>query len=917
MHSDTQEIRKRLGVFAAKWSVYDGTEKSGAQEFLNDLLGCYGQSIHAGDEKGPRFEDQKEGKFRDLYWPGVCIIEMKAPKETPRLTKHRKQLLDYWRNSADPEAGVPTPEFAVLCSFRKIEVWQPGKFPTDPRLTLDLIELEERPEVLAFLAGEEPTFAGGRAELTRDAVTKLAELYQNVRERKAAPPLAMRDFVLQCVWCMFAEDLGQLPGNLFSRIVGDLIASEGKRSSADDLGGLFEVLNKPGKERPTAGIYAGARYVNGGLFSVPAHLHLHQHELELLRDAAKCDWGQVEPSIFGSLLEAGLGHDNQWKFGAHYTHVADIQKIVQPTIVQPWTERIESIETLEQAAEAQNDLLNYVVLDPACGSGNFLYVAYREIKRLERRLHEVEAALRVEAGLKPQQQAMSYYPLKNIKGIEVEPFAVALARVTLWMGHKLAVDELDLNEPTLPLGDLSGIRQADALVVEWPRADAIIGNPPFHGSQNVRGVLGDEYVEWLKKEFGIGIKDLCVYWFRKAYDRLEPGKRAGLVGTNSISQNRARSESLEYIVDNGGVITDAVSTQVWPGEAKVHVSIANWIKEPYEPVTRFMLDGVEVEGITTSLREGMDSIAPVKLGANKGRCYQGPIPAGDGFVLTRDEARHLMSGDEPLYRAVIRPYVVGDDITSDVNQSPTRFIIDFAYMSLEEARQFPAAIEHVERTVKPVRAKNNREAYRKYWWRFAEARRGMRDALDGLNRYIVGTATGKRTLFTWVDALTCPSNATNVFAFEDDFAIGVLTSMAHSEWARARSSTLKGDIRYTPTTAFATFPWPQPNDAQREAIATASRAVYALRSELCRQRQIGLTKLYNQLDEGAFQDLRELHKSLDEAVAAAYGWPKSIAQNPEETNARLLALNLAIDAGDVEYRPFDYLDAEESKNEPR
>lgn len=912
MHPDSQEIRKRLGVFAAKWSVYDGTEKSGAQEFLNDLLGCYGQSIHAGDEKGPRFEDQKDGKFRDLYWPGVCIIEMKAPKEADKLSKHRQQALDYWQASADLEAGIPAPPFVVLCAFRRFEIWEPGKFPNAPRLALDLIELEERPEVLMFLAGEEPSFTGGRAELTRDAVTRLAELYQSLRERKAAPPLATRDFVLQCVWCMFAEDLEQLPGNLFSRIVGDLIASEGKRSSADDLGGLFEVLNKPGKERPAAGIYAGARYVNGGLFSVPAHLHLHQHELELLREAAKCDWGQVEPSIFGSLLEAGLGHDNQWKFGAHYTHVADIQKIVQPTIVQPWNERIESIETLAQAAEAQNDLLNYVVLDPACGSGNFLYIAYREIKRLERKLHEVEAALRVEAGLKPQQQAMSYYPLKNIKGIEVEPFAVALARVTLWMGHKLAVDELDLNEPTLPLGDLSGIRQADALVVEWPRADAIIGNPPFHGSQNVRSVLGDEYVEWLKKEFGIGIKDLCVYWFRKAHDRLEPGKRAGLVGTNSISQNRARSESLEYIVEHGGVITDAVSTQVWPGEANVHVSVANWIKEPHEPVQRFVLDGVEVEGVTTSLRAGADSFEPGKLGANIGRCFQGPIPAGDGFVLSSKDARDLISGDERLYRTVVRPYIVGDDITSDVNQAPTRFIIDFAYMTLEEAQQFSAPIEHVERTVKPVRAQNNREAYRKYWWRFAEARRGMRGALDGLNRYVVGTATGKRILLAWVDPRVCPSNLTNVFAFDDDYAMGVLTSMIHTEWARHQSSTLEDRIRYTPTSAFATFPWPQPNDAQREAVAAATRAVYERRSELCQQHQIGLTRLYNRVDDGAFQDLAKLHRELDEAVADAYGWRKSIAQDPEQTNPLLLELNRKISEGELEYRPFDYIQLTEA-----
>ena len=164
--------------------------------------------------------------------------------------------------------------------------------------------------------------------------------------------------------------------------------------------------------------------------------------------------------------------------------------------------------------------MHYVVLDPACGSGNFLYVAYRELRRIEaelRRACDRHAAKRGAAG---QQTLAVYFPLSNMKGIEIDPFAVQLARVTLWMGHKLAVDELDLDETVLPLVDLSGIRRGDALRIDWPRADAIIGNPPYHGDRRLRGELGDDYVEWLKREFGVGVKDYCVYWFRKAHDSL-------------------------------------------------------------------------------------------------------------------------------------------------------------------------------------------------------------------------------------------------------------------------------------------------------------------------------------------------------------------------------------------------------------
>jgi hypothetical protein len=228
------------------------------------------------------------------------------------------------------------------------------------------------------------------------------------------------------------------------------------------------------------------------------------------------------------------------------------------------------------------------VLDPACGSGNFLYVAYRELRALEQRLHEREVELRKQAGIKDQGSLSLHFPLQNMRGIEIDGFAVALARVTLWMGHKLAVDRLGLDESTLPLADLSGIRVGDALRMDWPRADAIIGNPPFHGDRHLRRVLGDDYVEWLKSEFGVGVKDYSVYWFRKAHDQLESGGRAGLVGTNSISQNRARSASLEYVVENGGVLTNAVSTQDWPGRRRSTSALSTGLNDQQpNPVCKF------------------------------------------------------------------------------------------------------------------------------------------------------------------------------------------------------------------------------------------------------------------------------------------------------------------------------------------
>ncbi len=438
-----EEIRANLTRFAAYWSLYSGSERSEAQTFLNELFDCYGSDRR---EVGAQFEAPQEGRFLDLLWPGTCIVEMKAPAEAKRLSQHRKQALDYWRDSADPERGIPAPPYVVLCAFHRFEVWEPGRFPAAARATFDLVELPDRYDALAFLAGETPVFVDGHAAVTTGAARLIAQLNERLAERRCGGPDERRDFILQCVWSMFAEDLGQIPGHRFTLLIEDLIRSP-QRSSADELGRLFELLNDPSAERPQQGQYAGVPYANGGLFEHPARLHLEREELELLHAAAVFNWREVQPQIFGSLLEGGLGHDKQWELGAHYTHDAELQKIVGPTVVKPWQERIENLTTHKQAEQALSDLMHFVVLDPACGSGNFLYLAYRELRRIERRLHEREAELRSAAGLPEARRAQHLLPAGNIKGIEIEAFAVSLARVTLWMAHRLAVEELPWMRP--------------------------------------------------------------------------------------------------------------------------------------------------------------------------------------------------------------------------------------------------------------------------------------------------------------------------------------------------------------------------------------------------------------------------------------------------------------------------------------
>lgn len=895
------EIESDLRAFVKRWGAYAGSEKAEAQTFLNELFAAYGTDRLAA---GALFEDFKSSAgFMDLHWPGQLIVEMKRPGVP--LTKADDQRIRYWQESSDAAEGIPAARFVVLCNFHEFEIWEPGRFPKEPRLRLTLSELPDRAEAFMFLvAGDvDPVFTEQRRELTAEAAEHVAQLYTSLADRGAAPVTEIQRFTMQVVWCMFAEDLGLLDGLPLSHAV-EVVLRDPDLNSTREFDYLFGLLNKKSDSGRT-GAYSGTRYVNGDLFAEIDSPMLTREELVHLKKAVEFDWRNVNPTIFGSLLEGVLGQERRSALGAHYTHEADIMKIVTPTIVRPWRDRIAATSTPAEARALLDELCTFTVLDPACGCGNFLYVAYRELRALEYELKQRITTLAETTGAPVPAGPLPFVPLTAVHGIDIEHVAVMIARVVLWMGHRQVMDLYGEAEAPLPLVSLPGVRAADALRTEWPQVDAIIGNPPFLGSQLLRESLGDAYLDWLKKEFGVGIKDLCVYWFRKANDSLAPGHRAGLVGTNSISQNRARSASLDYVATHGGVITDAVSSQKWPGEAKVHVSIVNWIKYPAEPITEFDLDGVRVPGITPSLTaEGDDAWQPQALTANKGLCFQGPIPVGDGFLIDDATAAALLAHTEAEYAEVVRPYVIGEDVATRVGQDPSRWAIDFGDRALEAAMKYPAALDIVRRDVKPIRDTNARKVRREQWWKFGEKALGMRSALAPLARFVVGTATGKRLSLAWQEAAVCPSNLVNVFTFDDDYSMGVLLSRAHDAWAWAQSSTLKGDLRYTPTSVFATFPWPQPTEAQREAIAYASRTLYARRSELCSEHQVGLTKLYNLMDEGGFADLKALHKLLDEAVTAGYGWPKSAAQDGPELVRRLRSLNRDIVDGRVDYAPF-------------
>ncbi|MDO8731915.1 MAG: hypothetical protein Q7L55_04990 [Actinomycetota bacterium] len=902
------EIQDALQQLADRWSRYSGTERSGSQTFLNQLVRAYTGAedvIEAGavfEQFGPR--DEGIG-FMDLYWPGVAIVEMKAPKESGRLDAHRAQALDYWRNSADAETGKAAPPYLVLCSIRSFEVWEPGRFPNAPRDAFTIEELPSRAEALLFLAGRTPVYGGPGAAVTQEAAEHMVKLYFQLFDRQAAPPEELRRFVVQAVWVLFAEDLGLIPERVFGNLV-DALAADPSRSSAVEITDLFRRLNQPDAERRNRGRAVAVPYVNGELFAEAPEVPLDASELRHLAAAAAYDWRWVNPTVFGSLLEGCLGHDHRWELGAHYTNEEDILSIVRPVIVRPWSERIEAVDAPVAAIKLLGELVNFHVLDPAMGCANFLAIAYRELRKLERRLSDRIADLHSAAGMFPP--ALPRFPLRNIHGIEIDPFAVELAKATLWMTHALVARQLGAAESPLPLQPMTTLQCADSLKIEWPKVDAIIGNPPFHGDRRLREVVGDAYIDWLKSEFGVGVKDHCVYFFRKAHEHLRKGQRAGLVATNTISQAKNRDVSLAWIVANGGTIFDATSTKPWSGDAKVHVSIVCWEKGDFPPPP-YLLDGREVEGITPSLTAGTEHRAAVKLTGNAGVGFVGYFPNGMGFVLDDDEAAALLGRTDADYSTVVFPFINGEDIVDRVSSDPSRWIIDFGRRALEEAGAFPAALDIVREKVKPFRDGVSRKAHRERWWQFAETRPGMTAALAPLTRYPLAGLTGKRWIVVWGQPGWRPSHALAAFAFDDDYSFGVLASRPHDLWARANGSTLKGDLRYTPSTCFDTFPWPtKPNDDQRATVAEAARRIVTERRAACESHGKGLTAVYNAMDEGAFVNLKKAHDDLDRAVLACYGLPASLIKDRPALLSALFDLNERA-AADSAYDPFGRRDS--------
>jgi type II restriction/modification system DNA methylase subunit YeeA len=960
--------------FITKWKASTLKERSASQEHFLDLCRLIGHPTPAqSDPTGEHFTFERGASktgsgqgWADVWKKGYFAWEYKGKNKD--LNTAFAQLQRY-------AIALENPPLLVVSDMETIVIHTNWTNTVQEIHTIAIEELE-RPEVLQklrWLFTEPERLKPGitREMITEKAASTFAGIAQRLRD-SGYDSHRVAHFVNKLIFAMFAEDIGILPGRLFTRLVESVQLRPDKLS--DKLRQLFSAMKSGGDfgvdEVP---------WFNGGLFNDQDALPLDTDSVKQLLSCCRLDWSDIEPAIFGTLFERGLDPSKRSQLGAHYTDRNSIMRIVGPVVIEPlereWNAVKNEIEVLvgarsmtrppfdahsinggdsnkggsetaplrknrNRAEILYNSFMTRLrktrVLDPACGSGNFLYLALIALKSLEYRIM-------LEAEVLGLHRDFPQVGPKNVMGIELNEYAAELARVSVWIGDIQWNIKNGMGYSKNPiLQTLNTIENRDALMnvdgseAEWPEAECIVGNPPFLGGSKLLGELGGEYVSRLRKIYKgrvPGGADLVTYWFEKARAAISSNKanRAGLVSTNSIRGGSNR-KVLERILKNG-TIFNAWSDEPWVNEgAAVRVSLICF--DGSEKATAATLDGQPVSEIYADLiapkegDPGFDLTTAKPLIENLGVSFQGSQKIGPFDIPGEMARKWLTLPTNPNGRPnsdVLKESWNGIDVT---RSKRNMWIIDFGTeMKESDASLYEAPFEYILQHVKPEREKNNREAYRKYWWRHGEPRIAMRASLKPLQRYIVTPHVAKHRLFVWPSAEVLPDKMLIVFARDDDTTFGILHSRFHELWALKMCTFLGvgNDPRYTPTTCFDTFPFPTgltPNlpasdyadNPHAQAIASAARRLVELRDNwlnppewIRREPEVvpGYPDRILPINEAAAAELKKrtltnlynarpswlsnTHRALDEAVAAAYGWEADISD--DEVLSRLLRLN--------------------------
>ncbi|MBL9104430.1 MAG: hypothetical protein JNL82_26025 [Myxococcales bacterium] len=758
--------------------------------------------------------------------------------------------------------------------------------------------------------------------MARDAPKYAARLiaWADAVSRRVGSRGAIAGTVTACVGLLVAEDIGAAPGQpLRAGLAGRWVRRP--ELLREELAAAWR------------GLCAGHPALGGAAGVLDAAPTLTADEAAELAGLAELDWSAVEPAILGTLIERSLQADERARLGAYFTPRAFIERLARPTLVEPLADAWATAHAAARACVGEHgrraaqatcarvlaELRAVRVLDPACGTGNFLYVALDLLRALEA---EVLAALRGFGG-----EAAPQVQPDQLLGIETEARSRDVAALVLWLGFMrrgwsgpVAAGRLEVRDALLTWDRVEDVVDAGGRVVrvsrqgkrgagtaaalrryhgaraaDWPAADFVVSNPPFIGNKRMRELLGDGYVEALRAAYAGAVPgdvDLVGYWWHKAAEQLRAGglRRFGMITTNSVRQRQTGAVLRMHLQgDSPLVMHAACADHPWAeDDAAVRISMTV-VRRADEPGARepavFDETGAPTGGgeIHVDLSAGVDLSRAVALTANRGLCFQGMNLVGDGFRLSEAEVRDLLG--MCARPAVLRPYLTGREF---LRAGPRRYVIDFHGCDLARARELaPQLLGHLERTVKALRDGNRRENYRRLWWQFGEPRPGLRRALAGAPRYVATAETSRHRVFVRLAAEVVPDHQLYAIVGDDAWMFAVLSARPHTTWAlRAGGRNGAGnDPRWTSTRTFAPFPFPAATAAQRAEIRGLALALERARGELLARAGGSLTDLYN----AAPAELRAAHARLDAAVLAAYGWAPELAEG--ELLARLVALN--------------------------
>ena len=793
------ERRRRFGVglcrvsntmtpsqFITKWRASELKERSASQEHFIDLCRLLGEPTPAdADPTGDHYCFER-GARKDTGGKGWADVWKRHHFAWEYKGKH-KDLDAAFNQLRQYALALENPPLLIVSDMARFRIrtnWTNTVSETHEFTLDDLADAATR-NMLKWAMSEPERLRPGetRQAVTERAANTFAALAQALRER-GHESHTVAHFVNRLVFCMFAEDVGLLPNDMFTRMLEQ--AHKRPEEFATMARALFGAM-------ATGGLvgFEPVEWFNGGLFDDDTALPLDKAGIETTIKAAALDWSEIDPSILGTLFERGLDPDKRSQLGAHYTDRDKIMLIVEPVIIRPWlveweTAKVEIAAILEKAETAKSPatrtrrraeaerllgkflerLRSFTVLDPACGSGNFLYLALHALKDLEHRVQ-------LEAEVMGLEREFPVIGPANVRGIEINPYAAELARVSVWIGEIQWMRRNGFNESRDPiLKPLDTIECRDAILTpegrepEWPEADVVIGNPPFLGGKLLIRNLGEDYVSRMFAAYeGLVPKeaDLVCYWFVKAGRHIGSGnaQRAGLIATNSI-RDGANRKALRAATEER-LIFDAWADEPWVIDgAAVRVSLVCFSSKADNPPTQVRLDGQPVDEVYTDLtarrgETGVDLTKAKGLTQNTGVAFMGDTKSGS-FDISGDLAHTwLRLPTNPNGRPnadVLRPWVNGMDLT---RRPASKWIVDFGWnMSEGEAALYESPFAYIAKNVQPKRQKNRDKKLRDFWWRHERPRPVMWRALDGLSRYIATSRLAKHRLFLWCDARTCP-----------------------------------------------------------------------------------------------------------------------------------------------------------------